>query len=611
MKVLVCDKISEKGLAVFREDPEIEVDVKLKQTEDEICAIVDQYHGIVVRSDTKITKKILDKAEQLKVVGRAGVGIDNIDVQAATQKGVVVVNTPDGNTIAACEHTMAMMMALARHIPQADSSLRQGQWNRSKFVGVELRNKTLGIVGYGKIGTEVGKRSKAFGMKVLVYDPFVTQEVAKKAGVESVPLELLLSECDFITVHMPLTPETKHMIGAAQIAKMKDGVRLLNVARGGIIDEAALYEGIVSKKVAGAALDVYENEPQTQSPLFTLPEVIVTPHLGASTEEAQVNVAIDVAHEIVRVLHGIKAKVPTSTKVTYVKGCNVFNRDIDEIAKAKAAAARADVAVVVVGDNAWQTEGDQITSGEGYDVASLDLTGMQEELVRAVHATGTPTVVILVNGRPLSIRWIDAHVPAILETWVSGEQGGHAIADILFGDIDPGGRLSVTIPRHSGQLPAYYNHKKSKEYWINKGWGKAFVDLDSPHPLYPFGHGLSYTEYSYSSLRISPATIAAGETVHVAVDVENTGSRAGKEVVQLYIQDVVSSVSTPWIELKGFEKIELGPREKKTVTFVLTDKELSLLDRAMKRVVEPGEFKVWVGHSSRDIRLTGAFEVTE
>lgn len=321
MKILVCDKISEKGLEVFREDPEIEVDVKLKQTEDEICAIVDQYHAIVVRSDTKITKKILDKAEQLKVVGRAGVGVDNIDVQAATQKGVVVVNTPDGNTIAACEHTMAMMMALARHIPQADSSLRQGQWNRSKFVGVELRNKTLGIVGYGKIGTEVGKRSKAFGMKVLVYDPFVTQEVAKKAGVESVPLELLLSECDFITVHMPLTPETKHMIGAAQIAKMKDSVRLLNVARGGIIDEAALYEAIVSKKVAGAALDVYENEPQTQSPLFTLPEVIVTPHLGASTEEAQVNVAIDVAHEIVRVLHG--EPVLNAVNIPFIKSEHV------------------------------------------------------------------------------------------------------------------------------------------------------------------------------------------------------------------------------------------------------------------------------------------------
>jgi len=321
VKILVCDKVSEKGLEVFRQEPGIEVDVKLKMTEDEICAIADQYHAMVVRSDTKITKRILESAKQLKVVGRAGVGVDNIDVPAATQLGIVVVNTPDGNTIAACEHTMAMMMALARHIPQADSSLRQGKWDRAKFVGVELRKKTLGIVGYGKIGTEVGKRSKAFGMNILIYDPFVTQEVAKKAGVEPVSLERLLKESDFITVHMPLTPETKHMIGAEQIAMMKDGVRLLNVARGGIIDEKALYDAIVSKKVAGAALDVYENEPQTQSPLFTLSEVIVTPHLGASTEEAQVNVAMDVAHEIIRVLKG--EPVLNAVNIPYIKSEHV------------------------------------------------------------------------------------------------------------------------------------------------------------------------------------------------------------------------------------------------------------------------------------------------
>ena len=317
MKVLVCDKVSEKGLEVFKEYPEIEVDVKLKLTEDEICAIVDQYHAIIVRSETKITKRVLENAKQLKVVGRAGVGVDNIDVETATMLGIVVVNTPDGNTIAAAEHTMAMMLAMARNIPQADASLRQGQWNRSQYIGVELRNKTLGIIGYGKIGTEVGKRSKAFGMKVLIYDPFVTQEVATKAGVTPVPLDTLLRESDFITVHMPLTPETKHLIGAEQFAKMKDGVRLLNIARGGIIDEAALYDAVVNKKVAGAALDVYEKEPQTESPLFTLPEVIVTPHLGASTVEAQTNVAIDVAHEIARVLKG--EPVLNAVNIPYVK----------------------------------------------------------------------------------------------------------------------------------------------------------------------------------------------------------------------------------------------------------------------------------------------------
>lgn len=317
MKVLICDKVSEKGLEVFQRDPEIEVDVKLKLTEDEICEIVSVYNAIVVRSQTKITKKILDHAEQLKVVGRAGVGIDNIDVDAATLKGVVVVNTPDGNTISACEHTMAMMLSLARHIPQADQSLHQGEWNRSKYVGVELRNKTLGIIGYGKIGSEVGKRSKAFGMRILVFDPFINQEVAERAGVEAVSLDTLLQESDFITVHMPLTAETRHMIGKEQFAQMKEGVRVLNVARGGIIDEAALYEALVEKKVAGAALDVYEKEPPTESPLFGLPEVIVTPHLGASTEEAQVHVAIDVAREILRVLRG--EPVQNAVNIPFIK----------------------------------------------------------------------------------------------------------------------------------------------------------------------------------------------------------------------------------------------------------------------------------------------------
>lgn len=317
MKILVCDPISEKGIEILRSEPGVTVDVLLKKTEDELCAIVPEYQAIVVRSETKITKKILENANQLKVVGRAGVGIDNIDVEAATMKGVVVVNTPDGNTISASELTMGMMLAMARHIPQADQSLRQGQWNRSKYVGVELRNKKLGIIGFGKIGSEVGKRCKAFGMNVMAYDPYMNADTAKRAGVEATDLDTILCQSDIITVHMPLTSETKHMICKEQFAKMKDGVRLLNVARGGIIDEGALYEAIVNKKVAGAALDVYEKEPTTQSPLFTLPEVIVTPHLGASTEEAQVNVAIDVAYEILRVLRG--EPVQNAVNIPFIK----------------------------------------------------------------------------------------------------------------------------------------------------------------------------------------------------------------------------------------------------------------------------------------------------
>lgn len=317
MKVLVCDPISEKGIAILRDEPGLEVDVKLKLSEDEICAIASEYHGIVVRSETKITKKIMDHATQLKVVGRAGVGIDNIDVDYATLKGIVVVNTPDGNTIAAAELTVGMMLALARNIPQADQSLRQGQWNRSKYTGVELRKKNLGVVGYGKIGSEVVKICKAIGMNILVFDPYVSQEVAKRAGIEVTTLDRVLRESDIITFHMPLTAETKHMICTEQFAIMKEGVKVINVARGGIIDEAALYQAIVSKKVSGAAIDVFEKEPQTESPLFTLPEVVVTPHLGASTQEAQVNVAIDVAYEMGRVLRS--EPVQNAVNIPFIK----------------------------------------------------------------------------------------------------------------------------------------------------------------------------------------------------------------------------------------------------------------------------------------------------
>lgn len=317
MKVLVCDSVSEKGISIFRGETGLEVDVKLKMTEDEICAIAGEYHGIVVRSDTKITKKIMDHASQLKVVGRAGVGIDNIDVDYATKKGIVVVNTPDGNTIAAAELTVGMMIALARNIPQADQSLRQGQWNRSKFTGVELRKKTLGVMGFGKIGSEVGKICKTMGMNILVYDPFLPQEVAKSAGVEIAPMDRIFRESDIITFHMPLNAETRHMVGKEQFAIMKDGVKIINVARGGLISETDLYEAIVSKKVSGAAIDVFEKEPQTDSPLFSLPEVVVTPHLGASTQEAQVNVAIDVAYEMVRVLRG--EPVQTAVNIPFIK----------------------------------------------------------------------------------------------------------------------------------------------------------------------------------------------------------------------------------------------------------------------------------------------------
>jgi beta-glucosidase len=317
-----------------------------------------------------------------------------------------------------------------------------------------------------------------------------------------------------------------------------------------------------------------------------------------------------VLQEVVTVLQGIRNSVSPQTRVTYVKGCDVVGEDTSEIPKAREAAREADVAIVVVGENEWQTPGKKGTNGEGYDVASLDLTGLQEELVRAVFETGTPTVVVLINGRPLSIRWISENVPAILEPWICGEKGGQAVADVLFGDYNPNGKLPITVPRHSGQLPVYYNYKPSKEYWIRHGWGKPYADM-SPEPLYEFGFGLSYTTFEYNNLRFDRSQIRPAGQVKVSVDVRNTGRREGAEVVQLYIRDVLSSVVTPVKQLRGFEKVSLKPGESKTVEFALGQEELALLDRNHQWVVEPGEFKVMVGSSSKDIRLEGSFEVIE
>jgi beta-glucosidase len=321
-------------------------------------------------------------------------------------------------------------------------------------------------------------------------------------------------------------------------------------------------------------------------------------------------VANKVIQDIITILDGIKMTVSPQTRVSYIKGCDVIGTEYNEIDKARSLALESDAAVVVVGENEWQTEGRKGTSGEGFDAASLDLTGLQEDLVRAVVETGTPTVVVLVNGRPLSVRYAAEHVPAILEAWVCGEKGGRAVAEILFGVYNPSGKLSVTIPRHSGQLPVYYNAKRSKLYWIKEGWGHPYVDME-PTPLYPFGYGLSYTKFEYSNMQRSAEEIGPTGSLEISVDVRNAGSRFGEETVQLYIQDVISTVSTPVKGLKGFTKVGLEPGQKKTVRFELGPDELSLYNRALERIVEPGKFKVFIGSSSEDIRTSCEFFVRE
>jgi len=305
-RVLVSDPLAEEGLEILKKV--CDVDVKTDLKEDELCRIIGDYDALLVRSSTEVTAKVIEAGNRLKFIGRAGVGVDNIDMDAATRKGIIVANAPEGNTLAATEHTMAMMLSLARNIPQATASLKKKEWKRSKFMGVELNEKVLGIYGFGRIGREVAKRANAMDMKCVAYDPFLTRERAAQLGVELMSGEDLFKVADVITVHTPLTSETKHVINAKSIATMKDGVRIINCARGGIIDEKALYDAVKSGKVAGAALDVFESEPPTESPLLTLDQIIVTPHLGASTVEAQVNVAVSVAKQCVEVLKGGSAK---------------------------------------------------------------------------------------------------------------------------------------------------------------------------------------------------------------------------------------------------------------------------------------------------------------
>jgi len=298
-RVLISDALSPAAVQIFK-DRGIEVDFqpKLGKDKDKLAEVIGDFDGLAIRSATKVTPKILEKAKNLKVIGRAGIGVDNVDIPASTAKGIIVMNTPFGNSITTAEHAISLMLALARQIPEADASTRAGKWEKSKFMGVEIFSKTLGVIGCGNIGSIAADRAIGLRMKVVAFDPFLSHERAKDIGVEKVELDELFKRADFITLHTPLTDKTRNIIDAAAIAKMKKGVRIVNCARGGLVDEAAMVEALNSGHVAGAAFDVFAEEPATDNPLFKLPNVVCTPHLGASTSEAQENVALQVAEQM-------------------------------------------------------------------------------------------------------------------------------------------------------------------------------------------------------------------------------------------------------------------------------------------------------------------------
>ncbi len=316
MKVLIADKLADAGLARFQNYPQLEIEVATGLNEDELCGKIRDYDAVIVRSAPRITEAVISSGHRLRAIGRAGIGVDNIDVPTATERGIVVLNTPDANATTTAELTIGHLLSLSRHLPAADRSVRAGKWERSKFVGAELCGKTIGIIGYGTIGRIVAARCQGLKMRVIGFDPFVTREVFDEDGVVSHTLEELLSQSDYISLHCPLTEKTRHLLDAKAIAQTKPGARIINCARGGLIDEAALASALESGHLAGAALDVFEKEPPLDSPLLQLPNVVFTPHLGASTEEAQVAVGVAIVDQIAAFL--LSGEARNAVNIPYV-----------------------------------------------------------------------------------------------------------------------------------------------------------------------------------------------------------------------------------------------------------------------------------------------------
>ncbi|THD38376.1 MAG: phosphoglycerate dehydrogenase [Sphingomonas sp.] len=433
-KVLISDKMDPKAAQIFRERG-VEVDEITGKTPDELAAIIGDYDGLAIRSSTKVTKAILDAATNLKVVGRAGIGVDNVDIPYASAKGVVVMNTPFGNSITTAEHAIALMFALARDLPEADKSTQAGKWEKNRFMGVEMTSKTLGLIGAGNIGSIVADRAHGLRMKVIAFDPFLSPERAVELGVEKVDLDDLLARADFITLHTPLTDQTRNILSRDNLLRTKKGVRIVNCARGGLIDEAALKELLDSGHIAGAALDVFVTEPATESPLFGTPNFISTPHLGASTNEAQVNVAIQVAEQMADYL--------VSGGVT--NALNVPSLSAEEAPRLKPYMALAEKLGSLVGQLTTGAIGRISIHSEG---AAAELN--QKPIVAAVLAgflrTQTDTVnmvnaPLLAKERGMEVSEVrtqgESDYHTLLRVSVRTDAGERSVAGTLFGDEAP------------------------------------------------------------------------------------------------------------------------------------------------------------------------------
>ena len=433
-KVLISDKMDPKAAEIFRQRG-VQVDEITGKTKEELIAIIGDYDGLAIRSSTKVTKEVLAAATNLKVVGRAGIGVDNIDIPSASAQGVVVMNTPFGNSITTAEHAIALMFALARQLPEADASTQAGKWEKNRFMGVELTSKTLGLIGAGNIGSIVADRALGLKMKVIAYDPFLTPERAVEMGVEKVSLDDMLARADFITLHTPLTDQTRNILSAENIAKTKKGVRIINCARGGLIDEAALKAALDSGHVAGAALDVFVEEPAKASPLFGTPGFVSTPHLGASTDEAQVNVAIQVAEQMSDYL--------MSGGVT--NALNMPSLSAEEAPKLKPYMALAEKLGSLVGQLAHDALSSISIEVEGAaaelnqkPITGAVLAGLMKVYSDTVNMVNAP---YLARERGLDVREVrherEGDYHTLIRVSVKTQEGEKSVAGTLFGDQNP------------------------------------------------------------------------------------------------------------------------------------------------------------------------------
>lgn len=433
-RVLIADQLSPAAEAIFKERG-IEADTRVGLKRDELLAVIGDYDGLAVRSATKVTAEVLEAATRLKVVGRAGIGVDNIDVEAATQRGVVVMNTPFGNSVTTAEHTISLMLALARQIPAADRSTRAGRWEKNRFMGVELMGKVLGLIGCGNIGSIVADRAQGLKMRVIAYDPFLAPERARDLGVEKVDLEALLARADFISLHTPLTEQTRNLLSRDNLLKTKPGVRLVNCARGGLVDEKAVADLIRDRHVAGAAFDVFAVEPARESPLFELDEVVVTPHLGASTSEAQENVALQVAEQISDYL----------TTGAIVNALNMPSVTAEEAPRLKPYMKLAEQLGSFAGQ-LTETGLQAVTITYAGHAASLNtrpltqvaLTGLLRPLLASVNMVNAPTIAKQrnINVRVVTCDAIEGY-QTLLTVEVVTERGPRAVSGTLFQDAEP------------------------------------------------------------------------------------------------------------------------------------------------------------------------------